>query len=855
MKRERILSAAAALIGVAGLCTGVHAQDSIGTGFGTFGAVLGDALQTHDVATQKTAYVVNLSPITSSWGNVFGVAPIVKASQMSGGGPDTFFSGAISGNGISSTMLTGVAPVSSSYATWQGVGPGINPARNSAPQTTSAPAGGLNQLAAVFSEFGGTENSNIIGALINWAPNQSNRLFVTRVVGAQANDAANTPAFSTFGVGAIDANGNAHFRADSFGVTGATNRLTGGQWIYRVNMAARVATLNVLDVTAVPLYRLWADNSATTPFPSSPNLNNGNAADDYDGDPTGIHDEGATNAVWQPPVRADQNTAPGGTTVQGNFNHSVPNIIPSQLAGRPVYIGPNFNDEYVYENVVGALPATSSAHRTPWPSHRGAVAFTPKTFFSGTIGTAAVLARQTTGGAGDVTARSIVYWGTNTSGAIAGGQGSVNLPSSITDNLDVDPVVGGQFQLNRPVGPGQDYDGVDNGVLFPNFYFDHYHGQTAFRGPVSQMAIGTDRDGNALAAGTLYYGNAVVNTNPGNAIAVARFDPNNPSAAQWTLAAWNNYQGINGKPIYDGAGAQIGELASFEDGQANNLRNLSRNANSSGPSMSSPAFDSAGNIYFTSVVQIQRGSQLDDDLDPPAPIVGGLPNPERDLWEVGLIKGVYDAATFSYKLELLLRSGQVVSGADTGVQYMIDQIRIVGASSVDSSVFASGNVTAYPYNNVALASNIANSDPRHLGGLVVSVDLVYDNDGLDTTTELDDRNMNGFPDDYPLEVGGAGPFEDGSTAQGGTNQLFLGSTDQSYNVLLFVAPFQSAPPCNCVRGQGDANGDCQVNGADLSVLLSQFGTAVPVSTGADFNADGQVNGADLSVLLSNFGCQ
>lgn len=52
---------------------------------------------------------------------------------------------------------------------------------------------------------------------------------------------------------------------------------------------------------------------------------------------------------------------------------------------------------------------------------------------------------------------------------------------------------------------------------------------------------------------------------------------------------------------------------------------------------------------------------------------------------------------------------------------------------------------------------------------------------------------------------------------------------------------------------GDANGDGLVNGADLSVLLSQFSQSVPPGTGADFNQDGVVNGADLSVLLSNFG--
>ena len=62
--------------------------------------------------------------------------------------------------------------------------------------------------------------------------------------------------------------------------------------------------------------------------------------------------------------------------------------------------------------------------------------------------------------------------------------------------------------------------------------------------------------------------------------------------------------------------------------------------------------------------------------------------------------------------------------------------------------------------------------------------------------------------------------------------------------------FVASPP-GC---PGDANGDGLTNGADLSVLLAQFGLAVTPGTGADFNADGVVNGADLSVLLSNFGC-
>ncbi len=60
----------------------------------------------------------------------------------------------------------------------------------------------------------------------------------------------------------------------------------------------------------------------------------------------------------------------------------------------------------------------------------------------------------------------------------------------------------------------------------------------------------------------------------------------------------------------------------------------------------------------------------------------------------------------------------------------------------------------------------------------------------------------------------------------------------------------SVPPPNC---PGDANADNAVDAADLSVLLSQFGSAVTPGTGADFNGDGVVDAADLSVLLSAFG--
>ncbi len=82
--------------------------------------------------------------------------------------------------------------------------------------------------------------------------------------------------------------------------------------------------------------------------------------------------------------------------------------------------------------------------------------------------------------------------------------------------------------------------------------------------------------------------------------------------------------------------------------------------------------------------------------------------------------------------------------------------------------------------------------------------------------------------------------------QGGYALMLVNSCgDESSDVALLVV---TPPAC-----PGDANGDNLVDGADLSVLLGQFGTLVTPGTGADFNFDGHVNGADLSVLLGQFG--
>jgi hypothetical protein len=61
--------------------------------------------------------------------------------------------------------------------------------------------------------------------------------------------------------------------------------------------------------------------------------------------------------------------------------------------------------------------------------------------------------------------------------------------------------------------------------------------------------------------------------------------------------------------------------------------------------------------------------------------------------------------------------------------------------------------------------------------------------------------------------------------------------------------FVAFAPLEC---PGDLFVDGQVNGADLGVLLSQWGPASQ-SIVSDINGDGVVNGADLGLLLSNWG--
>lgn len=637
------------------------AQDSTASTSG----IPGDSLDSRSLADQCKSFVSELSVFQSSFGNTFGVAPLLKASTDHAPSPN-FFNSRISAHAISSDLRQGVPFARTSYSRWFGPGFGVHGSRNNpgAPIDTSAAVG--SQFAVAFAEFSSDDPSapafnynNVVGALVNFDSDAPSRLFVGRI---QATN--NGPDWiceaSQFGLGAVDADGNVHLRADAFGSSGCGPfaPLTGNNY-FRVQMQARdCGTLNF------------------------------------------ISDSGGQDATqW--------------LLVQDPEIHNVPNLIPASIGGAAsILVGSNFVGTFLHG--AAAPLGTSVAHLGGAPDHRGAVAFQvnnfPALFGAGaTHGTGAILSRTGT------TNNRISLFGLGLNG-IPVGAISRQLPASVTD-----PKTG--FSAGGT--------------------WAHIGSQTAYRGGTSQVALGRDQAGRLLAAATLNHGSITnANNHPRNLIAVARIDA---TTTTWSAAAYTN--GAAGKPIQDGNGVAIG-----------NLMELGLVSGSTGPSISSPMIDSVGNVYFVSAYRLTAGPQ-----------------------GIALFRSVYDPATFSYNVELLLRAGQTLRGANSDRDFQVRFIELVDADSITSGAAFSHAIRQGAHNGLSPAS-LATDDPRTLGGLVLNVNIVYD---------VDDNGVFEDIEDVP------------------------GTADQDYNVLLYVG----------------AAADCNDNGVpdDLDILLGNS---------QDLNGDG-----------------
>ena len=435
--------------------------------------------------------------------------------------------------------------------------------------------------------------------------------------------------------------------------------------------------------------------------------------------------------------------------------HAVPNALPASLAGRPVYGGVTFGTLYGYEVASGTV-VYSGAHTQGASDSRGTNGMTPTAWF-GNAGAVATYALQAKTAGADTDAISV--WEVDANGNVVNPGALITVPcapgqgGSISDNSD-------GYTIGGP--PGWDLDG--------------YHSQTPFRGGSGTVALAVGPAGERLVASTVYDNLIGGTDNPSNAVVVGKHDTST-GATVWTIAGYYDADTDTGKAIKDGPGGNtIGLMTGlFKVTGGSPL----------GPSISQPAFDCAGNAYFVAAVELF--GDLGSDFD------------------VALVRGVYDAATFSYELELLATSGDVYAGNNSATPYSITFIDLADSNSISSGSFYSSNVMSACWAGAAQSDLDGSTDPRAVGGVVLNARITYDTDG------------------------------DG---------MFDNALDENYRALLLITGSgAAADPCD----YADYNGDGTVNTQDFIAYLNDWVARLP---GADCNENGTINTIDFTCFLN-----
>ncbi|MDP1661378.1 MAG: GC-type dockerin domain-anchored protein [Phycisphaerales bacterium] len=737
----------AALAGCA-MAAPALAQDSVSAVAG----LPGDAVSAYSVGAtseQINNYTVDLPLKTSSWGNRFRLGPVVKASSSTN---PTWYNHLIASTVASSVMTPIGAPYRSSYLSWSTPGPGVHASRNTAPPSLAVASIPMQSFGVAFLEFSGgpdgvfgnsDDENNLIASIVSLAPQYPGRVYVSRTVAA-TNKTSTQSANATLGLGMIDPAGNLVALGDGVGLSGPnpiSNKKT-----FALDTSARSAiTVNMLSESG------GVDTAATRIVGSSP-------------------------------------------TTQ-----TTPTLIPSLLAGRPITLGADLANNFRYEATPNILSSTTT-HLGAGVTARGTLSFSPAVFAplgTGTrLGTAAILSRATS----TTKTRGISVWSLLNNGAPSGTL-RVEMPAGVGQLIDLDD----SFDPSAAFGSPENQE------------FTNYHSQTVYRGPNGPVATTVLPGGDLLVAAAASAASAAVPAGMNNYIAVARVNATT-QAVSWTLAAHTgNSAGAAGglaKAIYGDNGADgipgtgdAGENDGVVDATPIGLLCLASEVSpgvTTGPSLSAPAMDSSGNVYFMSGVQLRDSSAQ------------GHRN------TLALLKANLDRATNRYRLELIAELNTVLPGLNSARNYQVQFFSVADSDSIDSGTIWSSSTVPGPLAGMN-AATLPYGSPLTLGALVFRARIVYD------------ANTNGQYAD-PTLPGGSG-------------------TDESYNVAMLLLP---ARPVADVGSQGGiAPGDGRYDNNDFVVFIDAFfagnnALADVGGQGGVTTPDGTLDNNDFIVFIDAF---
>jgi hypothetical protein len=753
--------AAAYLLALAGSATTALAQDSVALVPG----MPGDAVSayaaggTTGTTEQQNNYVVDLTLKRSSWGRRYRIGPLAKASLVSNNsvtGQPAFFNHLIASTTVSPLFTQQQALLRSNYSQWSVAGQGVSATRNSLPGSASS-AGVLGQqFGSAFLEFGPGPNgnwgdtddeSNVIAAITGVRPRFPDRLYVSRIVAA-TNRTITSQGNSTLGLGTIDTAGNVHVSADGFNMTLGPDPISNKK-TFRVTSQSRLTT---------------SSNQLTE---------------------SGGTDSAASRIVHQ--------TSTAITT---------PATVPSVLGTRPVMLNLDLANNLIAETTAN-VTTTTQGYLPTGASARGSLGLSPLAFgpfnTSGTpVATAAALARNTA----STKTRSLAAFGVSATGGVTG-----------------------RLLVEMPTGPGQLIDRDDNfdpSAVFgslTNQEFTNYQSQAVFRGANGPVAVTVLPGGDLLLAATVASTGTGADVPQGvnNYIAVARVAAGNTSSVTWTIAAHTgNAQGSAGglsKLIFGDNGADgvpgtsdAGESDGVVDATA--IGEIALNSEvfagtTTGPSISAPALDSSGNVYFMAGVELKQ-------------------TPTQTRKAIGLLRANLDRATNAYRLELLATVGDTIAGRNSGRNYQVQFMSVADADSIDSgSVWSSATVQT-PLAGLNPANGVYGS-PLTLGALVFRAKITYD-------TNSDQVFLD------PNSPSGTG-------------------TDEAYNALMVIVP--DRPIADIAGPGGNPWPDGEYTADDIIAFISAFTsgealTADIAGPGQLVGPDGEFTADDIIVFINAF---